>query len=1077
MPQSLRARGSLLFKGVRTVGVVTDGLPFSLVKLGTVWFIVVSVGRAYQVYDAMSLRITAVSPQMPVRIGCLANNAGTNYVGLDSTIGSYAGLKQLRVFEGHRKAPSFLFVFGHLLISFNDEEMVLWNTEKGELEGRLPLDSGFSPSAITHPPTYLNKVVIGSRDGRLELWNVRTQKKVFAFRGHLLPPGASSETLPAVGEGVTSLEAAPNALDVTAVGFSSGRVTLLDTRTDTALAEFRQGTHQGGVVSLTFRSDGGGASGSGDSGAYLVTGTSSGDICVWDLAKKQLHSVVESAHVGAVSRVAFLPGQPLLISSGRDNALVMWIFDLPDGGCRELKSRRGHAGAISRIRFYDEEGTTLLSTSRAVTSLSGGSANSLQGVRRRPGLLGKTSMILAHQSSLFSQKVLRKKKEEWSYAFKLLPPFTDLSFCASRHFDWPAIVSTHEGHHHAFVWSGHSGALVMSALRRTRPAATVGRGPLRKEDERVVASSVAVSLCGNFVAVGYEDGEIHRFNLQSSLHRGAFTGHARGRGEAKGTAERKCHLSRVSCLVPVRSSPPSLMSACPHPLDCGLSLFDWRSQKLKGRVSLREAGAQGRRPKAARSVEMTRTLGALAAVGVCSMGGEARLLVVDLIAGLADTEGGGVGGIVRDFPLSATPTDMTFSPDGRWVCASTVDRQLVVFDLLAARRVDWLLFPSVCLSLSFDPSGSFLFTSHDESPGSVCVWANKQAVDPTAGEEALLSKMAVSPIEIEGPAPGVDTGEGDVEMEGEEEETGDGKGTEKEKEEADPLLEIKGLDPLAGSLLTLCGQPPERLQALVLHDVIRERNKTIEAEKPLEKAPFFLPTRVPGAVPEGETPGSSLWLDAADLEEGGGGETGEPGGSSASAGGPETWGSFFLGGGGGASGEEEEEGGSSSKKRLGTGSKGAKGMGASSAGIFRDDGTTQLQFLLRRKKFEAAMELLARLSPPAVHLVLSQLGPLAGGRESEVTLCLEMFAEESEKGARCDLVQALLAVFLQHHGSSLMEEGDGVEGDEGPTKEVKERADALSRLELAVRTGSRRLGSSLGSLSCFLKFLSNLQME
>lgn len=50
--------------------------------------------------------------------------------------------------------------------------------EEEEDEERLPicdaaLEGGFIPTALAHPPTYLNKVVVGSEGGALQLWNVR----------------------------------------------------------------------------------------------------------------------------------------------------------------------------------------------------------------------------------------------------------------------------------------------------------------------------------------------------------------------------------------------------------------------------------------------------------------------------------------------------------------------------------------------------------------------------------------------------------------------------------------------------------------------------------------------------------------------------------------------------------------------------------------------------------------------------------------------------------------------------------------------------------------------------------------
>lgn len=35
--------------------------------------------------------------------------------------------------------------------------------------------SGFEVTAMLHPSTYLNKILLGARDGTLQLWNIRTQ--------------------------------------------------------------------------------------------------------------------------------------------------------------------------------------------------------------------------------------------------------------------------------------------------------------------------------------------------------------------------------------------------------------------------------------------------------------------------------------------------------------------------------------------------------------------------------------------------------------------------------------------------------------------------------------------------------------------------------------------------------------------------------------------------------------------------------------------------------------------------------------------------------------------------------------
>ncbi|CAN0461668.1 unnamed protein product, partial [Ectocarpus sp. 12 AP-2014] len=74
------------------------------------------------------------------------------------------------------------------------------------------LEGGFVPTALAHPPTYLNKVVVGSEGGALQLWNVRTGRRVHSFQS-LDPKGAA----------VSCIEPSP-ALDVAAIGLSDGRV-------------------------------------------------------------------------------------------------------------------------------------------------------------------------------------------------------------------------------------------------------------------------------------------------------------------------------------------------------------------------------------------------------------------------------------------------------------------------------------------------------------------------------------------------------------------------------------------------------------------------------------------------------------------------------------------------------------------------------------------------------------------------------------------------------------------------------------------------------------------------------------
>lgn len=59
-------------------------------------------------------------------------------------------------------------------------------------------------------------------------------------------------------------------------------------------------------------------------------------------------------------RVVLPPSrEPVMVSSGTDNCIKMWVFDSPDGTARLLRSREGHRAPPRAIRYY---GNTTLAT-------------------------------------------------------------------------------------------------------------------------------------------------------------------------------------------------------------------------------------------------------------------------------------------------------------------------------------------------------------------------------------------------------------------------------------------------------------------------------------------------------------------------------------------------------------------------------------------------------------------------------------------------------------------------------------------------------------------------------------------
>lgn len=314
-----------------------------------------------------------------------------------------------------------MIVFGHTLcaLSADGRWLFSWNiTEGTESLNRVdlaPADTGDRrATALVHPDTHLNKVLVGFTDGSVEVWNVRSGKRVHVFDGNYLHglanPQSQRHPVDAAGKRVVALEQSP-ALDIVAIGFSSGHVLIHDVRLDEPIFYLRlsssniDGSENPSAVDvlapagISFRSDWKQhtvalAGMNGSIAIYNLDGVHAPVASSHPAAKKAaprparaLH-VIRNAHERSVGGLAFVPGQPLLISSSADNSFKQWFFDDPDtaisdtklggnsaldgstaasaggGPPRLLKSRGGHFEPPHIARHYGDNGKNLLTASR-----------------------------------------------------------------------------------------------------------------------------------------------------------------------------------------------------------------------------------------------------------------------------------------------------------------------------------------------------------------------------------------------------------------------------------------------------------------------------------------------------------------------------------------------------------------------------------------------------------------------------------------------------------------------------------------------------------------------------------------
>ncbi|XP_026193197.1 U3 small nucleolar RNA-associated protein 21 homolog [Cyclospora cayetanensis] len=783
-----------------------------------------------------SLLPAIASPPLPGSIRALWCDGPVVYAGVKTAIFAFNRLQLLRIYgaavrsEGplpagpHVEPVEGILGIGPFLVSHCPRVVAVWEKETGELVRVLPLQGPLRVQRLLHPETFLNKLLV-AREGVLELWNVVSGQKLHQF-SCIDGAGSSQKS----GSSITALAQSASP-DVVAVGFSNGAIFVIDLKRDELLLQFQQSAAQGSVCALAFRSDSADAASAAaeTAAAVLMSGACNGDLCVWGLAEGRLLDCVPHAHRAAVSHIQFLPAQPVLITTGLDNALIEWVIDQPDGIPRELKARRGHVGSVTHMQFYSSEGTELLTA-----SCLGGR-----------GHLGFTSMIQQQQNCIFSQKNLKSKLQ----SVRRLRGIVSMSFSSWRHFDWATIATAHERTHQVFLWSAKNKALEPRVLQP----------PSRAGVSAEPATAVCCSSCGSFCFVGYADGRMHKFNLQSCLHRGEFVrtegplANARSTDNTMGAKPRSsssrasqheawgtAHRGAVCGLAML--GPSVVASASSDPEDCCLVLWDVRSRHARSCMPLTLPGGGN-----GGGICLFKSSGVLVAVlfrnGAVCLVDALSLTVVRVITAIAPSV---------PLPLASC---LCFSPDGRWLAAGCTDSSVWVYDILGAAVVDWMQFKSPPSDITFDPSGARLLTAHPHAQGGVFVWTNKYVFDASLGTP-LLHATPRTPFPMEDANAAADVASiagAACKAESQDEEAAAAALMRQYKSKAQPLVP---------GAVTLSGVPPAHLHAILYIDEIKAQAKPTRAPEPLPDAPFFIPSRF-------EEEGTVMILPASeDLSEG-----------------------------------------------------------------------------------------------------------------------------------------------------------------------------------------------------------------
>ncbi|PHH54131.1 U3 small nucleolar RNA-associated protein 21 -like protein [Ceratocystis fimbriata CBS 114723] len=866
---STTQRSSAIFAPFRTVGLVSPtAVPFTSVPLGKTTFqITTSIGRSLQTYDLKrGLNLVFISrPQT-------AANITSTLAWKQKVFAAWGDPRQnepqgLWVFQRGRKVDELalphnldepitqILVFGQWIVGCGLTRIEVWKSATLDHYTTLHLTATNKgdneiTGGITNMPTYLNKIFVGRKNGWVEIWNISTGKLIYT----IVPPSTELGA-------VICMRPTP-ALSMLAIAFEAGPLIVQDVLVDKTVIQLIAGTPEVPVSSISFRTDGAGAGPEGrDDGVMATSSLVSGDVTFWDLNKGgRIMGVLRSAHNpptsdgklvrGGIGKIDFLSGQPVIITSGRDNSLKSWIFDeepfspIP----RILHSRSGHAAPVTCLHFLPSDFDGSEAGNKWL--LSGGKDRSLWGwslrrdgqsteisqgnIRKKAkkyGILSTSALSHGPTTSLEDIKApeitciatslnrdggmgaVPGKQAIWQKAMQKGPKKTVQDAEISGMTGWESVVTGHKGDSFARTWF----------WGRKR----AGRWMFPTGDSANV-STVAISPCGSFALVGSEGGCVDMYNLQSGQYRQRFPSKltpAQARQLKMQQLRQADSVVQFSTKLASTAFPPGtgkhtkavtgivVDSLNKHIISCSLDgtvkFWDFLTGNLLYQIDW------------TKSVEVTacryHAANDLLAVS-CS---DNSIRVIDLETRRTIREFWGSQGAILDF---------CFSNDGRWIIASGSDKIVRVYDLSTGHLIDAIRLEKQCTALAMSATGEYLATSIDGEMG-VNIWTNKSLFRHVATRqisEEEIAVMAAPSASGEGNAPLLEAALEDR--------------ADADTDAGASGVMVPAVDQLSADMMTLSLIPKARWQTLLHLDLIKQRNKPKEAPKVPEAAPFFLPS-------------------------------------------------------------------------------------------------------------------------------------------------------------------------------------------------------------------------------------------
>lgn len=429
----------------QVVGVIVDETPLAVGRVGVEYYAAASVGRGFLVYRADMLSPFVYSPALPDAIHQMA-------IYQEKTIVMYRRKLELEIYvrgrlvaevPGLLHQPLCLILQESTLVAFDvSGRYLIYDLELMEQlkpPKSLPLERPTDVcNLVMHPDTYINKVLVVTSSGNIELHNIDKNKRVAVLRR------GPDEISLAQGEPIVNIVNSPE-IDVVAV-IQPSRVSLVHLKKQRVLFALPCDLTGDTFTCAMFSSV----------HSILFMGTEQGRIQAFDLDTRRMACELK-AHSARVTSLFWLP-DIYILSSSADNTIRILGYDSSLTVIQQIKHRTGHRGGVSLAKFYRESSTSIVHAAETCPFLlTAGLDKTLRYIQ----------IYQRNNSELFSS-------HDKQYTSEII----DFDACEIRDEHWANVVTAHRGEDFCHLWAFYRNKELIEPL----PDRYLGREALEKRE-------------------------------------------------------------------------------------------------------------------------------------------------------------------------------------------------------------------------------------------------------------------------------------------------------------------------------------------------------------------------------------------------------------------------------------------------------------------------------------------------------------------------------------------------------------------------------------------------------------------